>query len=77
MTESNIKTFLGGTKKKLLQWHWGMGPSVKHVLGVQEWSYDCLEFEAFVLEIRFCQPGRCVEAFDGRAFSLDYGSWCK
>ena len=24
---------------KLLQWHWGMGPSVKHVLGVQEWSY--------------------------------------
>ena len=23
----------------LLQWHRGMGPSVKHVLGVLEWSY--------------------------------------
>ena len=25
--------------QKLLQWHWGIGPSVKHVLGALEWSY--------------------------------------
>ena len=22
-----------------MQWHWGIGPSAKHVLGVLEWSY--------------------------------------
>ena len=27
----------------VLQWHWGMGPSVKHVLRVLEWSYVVLE----------------------------------
>ena len=34
--------------KELLQWHWGMGPSIKHVLGVIEWSYVLVHNRSFI-----------------------------
>ena len=35
---------------KILLLHWGMGPSVKHVLGVLEWSYVVPEKKTFFLK---------------------------
>ena len=36
-----------------MEWHWGVGPSVKHVLGVQGWSYTVPEKPFFNKRVWF------------------------
>ena len=58
---------------KLLQWHWGMGPSVNHVLEVLEWFYMLTEkilfqnrglsFFSFLTPPPVCQKGTIFSVF--------------
>ena len=52
-TYERIKKNYDTLPLKPLQWHWGVGPSVKHVLGVQGWSYTVPEKPFFNKRVWF------------------------